>query len=42
MLGNVTRLEMKDELRLALEFVEVSPVSSKKLHAFMDKANDSA
>jgi transcriptional regulator with XRE-family HTH domain len=41
-LGNVTRLEMRGELRIALEFVEVSPVSAKKLHAFMDKANDGA
>ncbi len=41
-LGKVTRLEMRDELRIALEFMEVSPVSAKKLRAFMDKAGDSA
>jgi transcriptional regulator with XRE-family HTH domain len=38
-LGRVTRLEMKEELELALKFVEVSPVSAKKLQGFMDKAS---
>jgi hypothetical protein len=31
---------MKGELRIALEFVEVSPVSAKKLSAFMGKTSD--
>lgn len=39
-LGKVTRLEMRDELRIALEFVEVSPVSAKKLRSFMDRAGE--
>lgn len=38
-LGKVTRLEMKDKLDLALKFVEVSPVSAKKLQDFMEEAS---
>jgi transcriptional regulator with XRE-family HTH domain len=36
-LAKVTRLEMNKYLGLALEFVEVSPVSLKKLCQFMEK-----
>jgi transcriptional regulator with XRE-family HTH domain len=39
-LGKVTRLEMRDELKIALEFVEVSPVSAKKLRNFMNIVGD--
>ena len=37
-LAKVTRLVMKDGLNLALKFVEVSPVSAKKLGKFMERA----
>jgi transcriptional regulator with XRE-family HTH domain len=36
-LARVTRLEMRDGLALALEFIEVSPVSAKKLGSFMER-----
>jgi hypothetical protein len=36
-LARVTRLEMREDLALALEFIEVSPVSAKKLQSFMER-----
>ncbi len=41
-LAEVTRLDMAEDLRLALKFVEVSPVSAKKLRGFMEKAGGDA
>jgi transcriptional regulator with XRE-family HTH domain len=39
-LARVTRVATEDNLSLALEFVEVSPVSMKKLRQFMEKTDN--
>ena len=41
-LARVTRLDMRDKLGLALEFVEDSPVSASKLRNFMEKTSNPA
>lgn len=37
MLGRVTRMDIRDQVRLAMEFVEVDPASARKLRKFMEK-----
>lgn len=36
-LGRVTRLEIRDHVRLAMEFVDVEPASARRLKKFIEK-----
>lgn len=39
-LGEVARLDMRDDMSLAIKFIEVSPVSARKLGEFMENAGN--